>query len=399
MSAIRQVSGDERPRTAFTLYPYAFDETPSAGTAADLRAILPFHEGNHTLIAEENGRTLATAAAIPAHQNLRGTVMRMAAVAWVATHPGARRQGHSGRLMHQLHRDMRDQGHWLATLYPFHPSFYEKFGYVGLPLSRRAVFAPEGLASLRGVRLPGEVSWQSIRDGFEVYRAFHRDLLSRRHGFMYTPDYRAARMREAADRWLAVATAGGEVVGLLTYRIDGYGGCLRADELLYTSPLGRALLLQFLAQHAYQVSRVEMVIAPDEFPETWTTSLVVRTEAESSFPLSPPLMARLLSMDAVRGVRCGRGRVEIEVVDDRLLAGRYLLDGGDGTIDVTAGPAAGRGDRDTATLTVAGLSGLAYGVLDPVDVVARGLGEVPEGAAAELRTLLPRRVPHAFGKG
>jgi hypothetical protein len=63
MADLRQVSGDERLDTAFTLYPYAFDATPGLDAVAGLRAILPFHEGNHTLIIEEGGRTLATAAA------------------------------------------------------------------------------------------------------------------------------------------------------------------------------------------------------------------------------------------------------------------------------------------------------------------------------------------------
>jgi predicted acetyltransferase len=394
MADLRQVSGDERLDTAFTLYPYAFDATPGPDAVAGLRGILPFHEGNHTLIIEEGGRTLATAAAIPTHQNLRGTVVPMAGIAWVATHPEARRQGHSRRLMHRLHGDMLDKGHWLATLYPFHPSFYEKFGYIGLPLNRTATFAPEGLAPLLDVDLPGSVSWQGIREGFGAYRAFQQRVLAERHGFMYTPDYRAVRVLEPADRWLATAVVDGDVAGLITYRIDGYGGGLHADELLYTTHLGRALLLRFLAQHAHQVSHITITIAPDEFPETWSTGLTVRTETEAAFPTSPPLMARLLSIDALRDVRCAFGRVEIEVVDDHLLAGRYLLDGTRGTIDITTGKAA-----EKATLTTAGLSGLAYGVLDPVDVVARGLGEVPDDAAAELRALLPRRTPHAFGKG
>lgn len=395
MSHIRQVSGDERLHTAFTLYPYAFDGTPSAGAADALRNTLPYHEGNHTLIVEEGGQTLATAGAIPMRQNLRGKVLDMAAIAWVATRPGARRQGHSRRLMHRIQADMLDKGHQLAVLYPFHPSFYEKFGYVGLPLNRTATFPPEGLASLLEVELPGTVSWQSIRDGFDTYREFQRRLLSQRHGFMFTPDFRAARAYHTDDRWVATAIAEGEVVGLLTYRIDGYGGRLHADELLYRDQLGRALLLQFLAQHAYQVTQVVITVAPDEFPETWVTGLPVRTEAEATFPASPPMMGRILSMSALRGVRCGPGRVEVEVVDDDLLAGRYLLDGAGGTIAV--GPAAGA--ADLATLTAAGLSGLAYGVLDPVDVAARGLGEVPGSAAAQLRALLPRRIPHAFGKG
>lgn len=387
MTDIRQVSGDERLHTAFTLYPYAFDGSPEEWSRA-----LPYHRDNHTLIAEEDGRTVATASAIAARQNLRGTVLPMAGIAWVATHPGARRHGHSSRLMHRLHSDMLDKGHVLATLFPFHPAFYEKFGYVGLPLNRTATLRPEELPK---VRLPGEVTWQDVREGYETYRAFLGRLLPERHGFTVTPDYRAARLLDAADRWIATATLGGEVLGVLIYRIDGYGGCLHADEMLYVNALGRGLLLRFLAQHAYQVSRIVLTVAPDEFPETWATSLTVRTEAEASYPTSPPLMGRLLSMDALRGVRCGAGRVEIELVDDDLLAGRYLVDGTGGTIDVGAA----RGSAEKATLTAAGLSGLAYGVLDPYDVVARGLGDVPDAAARELAALLPRQTPHAFGKG
>ncbi|MFY1698921.1 GNAT family N-acetyltransferase [Solwaraspora sp. WMMA2101] len=397
MSKIRQVSGDERLHTAFTLYPYAFDATPSATAADELRGVLPYHEDNHTLIVEEDGRTLATVGAIPMRQNLRGRAMGMAALAWLATRPGARRQGHGRQLMQQMHRDMLDKGNLLAVLYPFHPAYYSRFGYIGLPLNRTASFTPQGLAPLLDVTLPGEVSWQSIREGFDTWRAFQRQLLEHRHGYMFTPDFRAARASNADDRWLACATVDGEVVGLVTYRVDGYGGTLHADELLYTSPIGRALLLQFLAQHAYQVSRIVITVAPDEFPETWVTGLEVLTSAEATFPASPPMMGRLLSMDALRGLRCAAARVEVDVVDDDLLAGRYLLDGTDGTITVTATDDTGPTPR--ATLTAAGLSGLAYGVLDPLDLVARGLGEVDAEAAVQLRTLLPRCTPHAFGKG
>ncbi|GAA3299737.1 GNAT family N-acetyltransferase [Dactylosporangium vinaceum] len=395
MSTIRRVHGDERLGTAFTLYPYAFDATPSPGTEDELRALLPYHRDNTTLVAEEDGRTVATASAFPAQQNLRGNVLPMAGIGWVATQPDARRQGHGSRLMHRLHAELLDSGHLLATLYPFHPAFYERFGYVGLPLNRTATFPPAALAPLLGVELPGQVTQRSIRDGFEDYRAFQRQLMAHRHGYTYTADYRAARALDPANRWLATAVVDGAVVGVLTYHIDGYGGTLRADELLYSTFLGRALLLRFIATHIHQVSSVVVTVAPDEYPESWVTGLTVRTEAEAAFPTSPPLMARLLSVEALRGARCGPGRVEIEVVDDRLLAGRYRLDGTGGAIDI--GP--GSGTAKTATLTAAGLAGLAYGVLDPAEVVTRGLGEVPDDAVEELRSLLYRLTPHVFGKG
>lgn len=395
MSDIRQVTGDERARTAFTLYPYAFDETPAANALADWERLLPYHDGNHTLVVEQDGATVATASAIPTHQNLRGAVVPMAGVAWVATHPDARRQGHSARLMRRLHRDLRDSGHLVATLYPFHPAFYEKVGYVGMPMNRTVTFAPEGLAPLLRADLPGAVTRLDARDGFTVRRAFQRRLLAERHGYAVSPDYRAVRALESPASWLAVATVDDEVHGVLAYRIDGYGGCLRAEELVYRSPFGRALLLRYLASHVHQVTAVTVTVAPDEWPETWTTSLTVRSTAEVSYPLSPPLMARLLSMAALQGVHCGQARLAVEITDDDLLAGGYVLDGSTGRIEITPTT----GTPKEATLTAAGLSALAYGVLDPHDVVTRGLGDLTDNAADRLRTLLPKRTPHTFGKG
>jgi hypothetical protein len=49
-----------------------------------------------------------------------------------------------------------------------------------------------------------------------------------------------------------------------------------------------------------------------------------------------------------------------------------------------------------ATVTVAGLSGLVYGVLDPADVVYRGFGTVGGDAVTVLRSMFPRRVPYLF---
>jgi hypothetical protein len=55
-----------------------------------------------------------------------------------------------------------------------------------------------------------------------------------------------------------------------------------------------------------------------------------------------------------------------------------------------------KGTDPSATLTIGGLSGLIYGVLDPVDVVVRGLGEVGAAAIAPLHTLFPRAKPYIF---
>jgi hypothetical protein len=101
-------------------------------------------------------------------------------------------------------------------------------------------------------------------------------------------------------------------------------------------------------------------------------------------------MARVLSLDGLAGMAAGPGRVAVEIVDDPFVAGRYVLDGRSGQLDVAPG------GEPRATLTVPGLSGLVYGVLDPGDLVVRGLGTVPPDAADELRRLFPRLVPYLF---
>jgi hypothetical protein len=101
-------------------------------------------------------------------------------------------------------------------------------------------------------------------------------------------------------------------------------------------------------------------------------------------------MARVLDLEALNGMPVGAGAVTVEVVDDPLIQGIYRLEGDGGQLNVA------KGTDPSATLTIGGLSGLIYGVLDPVDVVVRGLGEVGAAAIAPLRTLFPRAKPYIF---
>ncbi|MEU8179743.1 GNAT family N-acetyltransferase [Micromonospora sp. NPDC049044] len=391
---IRRVTADERLTTSFPLAAYAFESSPlGAARTEEFRDYLPYNEGNRTLVAEEDGVTLAAVSAIPMRQNLRGAVLPMAGVAGVATHPLARRQGHVRALLHQLLDEVRDEGHPVSALYPFRPSFYARFGYAGLPKPRRVTFSPAHLGSLLRVNLPGEVGWERIAAGYPVWRAFTERCLTERHGFALFPDYRSNGMRDRDEYWLLTARVDGEVTGAVTYRIDGHGGTLHGNELLVTDPLARALLLQFFARHVDQIERVTVQVPPDELPELWLTDLDVHVEARTAIPGSSAPMARLLSLDALRGLPSGPGRVRVELTGDRWLAGTHLLDGTTGALEVVADTT---GHVPTATLTAAGLSALAYGVLDPAELPLRDLGVVPVDAAAELRNIFPRRVPYLF---
>ncbi|MEV0003390.1 GNAT family N-acetyltransferase [Micromonospora sp. NPDC050980] len=394
---IRRLAAEDRLTTSFPLQAYAFEASPMTANRTDeFRAYLPYNAGNTTLVVEEEGVTLAAASAIPMRQNLRGAVLPMAGVAGVATHPLARRRGHVRTLMHQLLDGMRDEGHQLSALHPFRASFYERFGYVGLPRRRTAVFAPADLASLLRAELPDELVWERIGAGYPRWRAYTERCLRERHGFAVFPDFRAVGLRERDDRWLVSVVRGGETVGAVTYRIDDHAGTLIADDLLFDDPYARASLLQFFARHVDQVARVSVELPPGELPELWLTDLDVRVEARVARPDPTAPMARLLSLEALAEQPVGVGRVLVELVGDRWLAGRHLLDGTTGKLAVLPADAAAEGSVSAARLTAAGLSALAYGVLDPAEVAVRGLGEVPVDAATELRRLFPRELPYLF---
>jgi Sterol carrier protein domain len=101
-------------------------------------------------------------------------------------------------------------------------------------------------------------------------------------------------------------------------------------------------------------------------------------------------MARVLSLDGLTGMPAGKGHLTVQVTDDPFIAGRYVLDGMAGELEVRRSPAA----EPAATLTAAGLAGLVYGVLDPDELNIRGLGEIAGDAAAQLQTLFPRSIPY-----
>ncbi|MEV4537329.1 GNAT family N-acetyltransferase [Asanoa sp. NPDC049518] len=390
---VRRISGDERLTTSFPLQSYAFDKSPSEQAVSQhYRDYLPYHSGNHTLVAEEDGATLATVAAIPMQQNVRGAVVPMAGVASIATHPLARRRGLVRTLLNQLLEDMRDDGNPVSTLYPFRPSFYARFGYVTLPQHRTATFSPGGLTDLLRADLPGELRWRRIADGYADHRALTLRLRDQLHGFATFPDFRAVSLRD--DRkWVVTAHVDGEVVGSLPYRIDDHLGELSGDTLLHTGPLGRTLILSFLARHTDQVDRVKLALLPGDTPELWADDFGVETTADARPPSSSAPMARVLSLEGLEGIAAGPVAITVDVVDDALLAGRYHLDGTGGSllVDRTDAPAA-------ASLSAAGLSALVYGVLDPIEVGLRGLGTIPLEAAEALRALFPPRPPYVFAE-
>jgi predicted acetyltransferase len=392
---IRQISAAERPLVSVPIQAYGFQPSPAPeGILQRLRDDQRYYQEHVTLVAEVDGASVADASAIPMRQNVRGVVYQMAGVAGVATLPQARRRGYARALVTEILGLMRDRGHVVSALYPFRPSFYGRLGYVGLPQTRTVAFSPASVAALLAADLPGTVRCGQVADNYPDYRAFTGRLLTERHGFAMLPESRLAQQRAAGDRWLATAWLHEAMTAAVTYRIEGFGRGLIADDLLAASPVGRALLLQFFAAHADQVATITATIPADELPELWATDFAAVTQATTSFPDSPAPMARVLSLERLAGMPTGTGRVTVEIVDDRFIAGRYTLDGTAGELDVQREATV----TAEATLTPAGISGLIYGVLDPDDISIRGFGQVPGDVAARLRTMFPRRMPYLHAR-
>ncbi|GAA0552278.1 hypothetical protein GCM10010172_38390 [Paractinoplanes ferrugineus] len=390
----RQIGAAERTTTMFPLVAYAFKPSPWAPEdEAAYAERMRFYETTVSLIAEEDGQTLAGVAALRMRQNVRGVVHDMAGVASVATHPAARRRGLVRELLPRLLRQMRAEGCAVSALYPFRPSFYARFGFVGIPAHRTAVFAPQGLSHLVRADLPGEVERLPLSEGWAAYDSAIQRRLAGRHGFSVFDEVRAAEFRELKS-WVAVARAGGEVVGAVRYRIDAHGGELVAQDLHCSGPLGRALLLQFFARHVDQVARVSVRHDPADVPELWGTDLEVTSKTRVDNPTHNAPMVRVLDVAALSGMPAGPGEVTVEIVDDELIGGVWHLASDGGTLTVTKGTKGTKSTSPSVRLTAAGFSALVYGVLDPVEVFTRGLGELTE--VDTLAAMFPREMPYLF---
>ncbi|ALG07751.1 GNAT family N-acetyltransferase [Kibdelosporangium phytohabitans] len=382
---IRRISADQADLRTIE---YAFAQSPMPADArAKWTEAMSYNTDSVVLISEEDGVSVTEASAVRLRQNIRGTVYAMAGIAGVAAQPQVRRRGYIRELLTELLGQMREEGHAVSVLYPFRASFYAKFGYVGMPKPRFARFDPTGLSDLRALELDGETEWQQISAGYPLYRGLNERLLTQRHGFAVFPESRDVRIRDRDEHWLVTAKSGGEVIGAAAYRIDRDGGnaILHADSFLHAGPLGRSLLLRFFAMHADHMQEIVVPVAPDEFPELWATDLTGPIEVKPLAGHAP--MGRVLSVEALEGMAVGPGRIGVEIVDDPFIAGKYVLDGTSGRLEITPG-------APEVTLTSAGFAGLVYGVLSPEEIVLRGLGTIPDQAG--LATLFPRQVPYVF---
>jgi predicted acetyltransferase len=378
---------EERAGVVHALGSYAFEPSPPPVEREKWEKWLRNLDDATILAAFEGERPAAMACSSPMTQNVRGSLVPMAGIWGVATHPAARRNGLVRRLMGDLLARERAAGMPVTCLYPFRPSFYERLGYVPFPQPRTAKIDPRPLLPLLKMDLGGVVELLPMAEGHAIYRAYLQAHQPRVHGLALVSESGA---RNEADQkvWLAVARVAGTVEGVMIYRNTGKEDDITMDVwrfYAHTVP-GRMLLLEWFARHMDQIKIAAVRLPPTELPETWWPDLAtLQTER-----VWPP-MGRVLDVARIGGMEAGPGAITVRISDALCPwnEGVWALAGVDGSLVVTT--AAGTPD---CSLTIQGLSALVYGGYDPDLFELRGWGDAGPAAQAALRAIFPPRLPY-----
>jgi predicted acetyltransferase len=385
-TVIRELHGDEALDVLYALASYAFNASPPLQDRTRWEETWRPRLGFSYVALYEDGVPVAGAAATAMTQQVRGALYGMAGLWGVATAPAARRKGYARRVLGRLLALQREAGRTTSCLYPFRESFYERLGYVAFPLSRKAQLSPLALAPLLRRDLGGEVELLPSTAGYAAYLEYMRGMRQRVHGvaLLDVPDPLAAQSNLA---WVALARAAGKVVGLMTYSLQGEEAGdlqMRVRRFYALTSQGRYLLLQWIARHADQASRVEIGLPPYEQPETWLSDLQLKTENARMAP-----MGRVLDVSRLGGMHSGPGRFSARIADPLCPwnEGLWEFESVDGTLRVS------RAEEGECALGIQGLAALLYGPYDPADLPLRGWGDPSARVQDATRAMFPPLLP------
>ncbi|MDY6874271.1 MAG: GNAT family N-acetyltransferase [Chloroflexota bacterium] len=318
-------------------------------------------------------------------QNLRGKTVPMKGIAQVASHPQARRKGHVRLIMNRFFEFFHEDNIPVSCLYPFKESFYENMGYVTLPQTRKITFKPETLAPVMKMDLPGQVELLRFGEGYAEFRTFLKELQQAIHGMSLFAQTSEPEPEDHSS-WLAFARRDGEAIGVLQYvlRGDAMDQTLRAFDFLYSEPLGKFLLLDWIARHQDQAAEVELVLKPDIQGELLFTNICPEQGTLFHAP-----MGRVTTIPALSGLPVGESEITVRITDPNAPwnEGAWRLRSEDGLLIVESG------DRAECELSIHGLTALVYGVYNPREFQYRGWGNPSDEQAVRLLRLFPPKSP------
>jgi predicted acetyltransferase len=266
---IRQVQAEEMLELASPIRAYSFSSTPPLPEREKSLRRLPYEKGDIHFILFEDNKPMACVSSQRLTQQVRGKIYKCGGVRGVATHPAARLKGYAWLLLNHLFEAFHTTSIPLSTLYPFRESFYERLGYTIFPQPRIAHLETSALLPLLKKKFAGNVELLSIVDGYETYRAYLYKQQQKRHGMALFSENFASSLQDENTMWLACARdENGLECGMMLYYIQEYLGNIIVSDFCYDTSLGRSLLLEWLARHIDQMKKIEIILSPDEHPET-----------------------------------------------------------------------------------------------------------------------------------
>lgn len=385
---VRRLEGDERIDVLHELGAYSLDPSPPLPDRERWRQEIGPREGVTYVAAFEDGAPASVAVSSAMRHNVRGKVFDASGVWGVATGPAYRRKGYCRRVIGRVLELGRADGQAFSTLYPFRESFYERLGYVTMPLPRKAFFSPASLTPLLRLDLPGKVTLGLIGERYDEYRAYLAGMLETTHGMAIFehPDYGGAARNGS---WVAQAVVDGRVEGVMLYALKGEEETkyqFQAVRFYYSSMAARYLLLQWIARHVDQADRVEMWLAPAEQPEMWLADVGVKVETALRAP-----MGRVVDVAGIGGMDVGPGDFAATVADPLCPwnAGAWRFVSDRGALRVEGA------NQAACELAIQGLSALVYGAHEPESFALRGWAAAPPDVTAVMAAMFPPRIlPH-----
>ncbi|MEL6307683.1 MAG: GNAT family N-acetyltransferase [Chloroflexota bacterium] len=389
---IKQIPHDDLVEQLAPLTRYAFYPSPPVDTS-DFEKNLVLFDDCTVLGMYDGERVVGSAYALHMTQNVRGKLLSMGGVAGVTSMPTYRRRGHVKRLLVELFSQMNAQGMAVSTLYPFRESFYERLGYTTFLHRRRVSCNVSDLRSLITHEFPGTVTFGHQSDGWEEQYAFMREHQIRVHGMGFFADEAMNHLYGKKEWWFAHAyDENGILVGVMPYRITGFQGTFEVPYLYTQNSLARYLLLQYIARHIDQVTKLDILrLLPDERPETWLSDL--NFKAEPDIWITP--MGRVINVRGLAGISVDDDAVTLAISDKfcEWNNGVFTFSSEDGKLVIT--------EKDVNTdvdahLSINGLSALIFGTHDLHDFRWREWGQLSDATIKRLQMLFPMQAPYLF---
>ncbi len=350
----------------------------------------------------ENNIHIGNVRAIQFKQNIRGILKPMVGFANFTSAPERRRKGHIRKLIHEIFKDMNNEGIACSNLYPFKDEFYAKFSYIKAKPIPSLIFNPNLLKQWK--KLPEGYRIERIKpdQGKEIYKNLQETAILSIHGGVVRNQKRWESIFSLNRGYLIIAyNSKNFPEAIMVCNNKDYGDRLFGEDIIgtiYVSDMywltadGRSCLFHYLYLNSDQIIRVHMQINPNQSHYySWLSGF---TKVKINFNLIT--MFRIINIEnCLQDLplsKSGEIKIQIKDPDCEWNEKIYLLKENEGKLDIS------NMDPDKAKcnikMTIMGLSALIYGTL-PIEEI-KYFGWISGANSEELKLLqdwFPRMDP------